>query len=210
MRASSLVRARGASQVAILLGFVPFILFAILTNLSIDLALWAAFAAAFAISIRDFAHSRLLRMLDVGSLAVFGLLSLYVGFIQPGIPVQMARLAADGSLFAMALASMLFRNPITLEYAREQVPEEFWKTSRFVLTNYLITAGWAVAFAIMALTDAVANMNKRLPLALDLGVCLAVLAFAIVLTARYPRYLRVHAARIAEKDRSKVRSDRGL
>lgn len=190
-----------------LLGFVPFILFAILTNLSIDLALWTAFAAAFAISIRDFAHSRLLRTLDIGSLAVFGLLSLYVGFIQPGIPVQMARLVADGSLFAMATASMLFRNPITLEYAREHVPEEFQKTPRFVLTNYLITAGWAVAFAIMALTDAVANMNKRLPLALDLGVCLAVLAFAILFTARYPLYLRAHAARIAGKERPKTRPD---
>jgi hypothetical protein len=203
-------RAPEPSPVAILLGFVPFILFAILTNLSIDLALWTAFAAAFAISIRDFAHSRLLRTLDIGSLVIFGLLSLYVGFIQPGIPVQMARLAADGSLSVMALASMLFGNPITLEYAREQVPEEFQKTSRFLLTNYLITAGWAVAFALMALTDALANMNKRLPLALDLGVCLAVLTFAIALTARYPRYLRVHAARIAEKDRAKMRPDRGL
>jgi hypothetical protein len=198
-RTRSLRCAVRPSPVAILLGFVPFILFAILTNLSIDLALWAAFAAAFAISIRDFAHSRLLRTLDIGSLTVFGLLSLYVGFIEPSIPIQMARLVADGSLFAMAVASMLFGNPITLEYAREQVPEEFWKTPRFVLTNYVITAGWAIAFAVMALADAVADMNKRLPLTLDLGVCLAVLAFAILFTARYPLYLRAHAARTAEK-----------
>jgi hypothetical protein len=178
-----------------LIGFVPFILFAVLTSLCIDLALWTAFAAAFAISIRDFAHSRQLRMLDVGSLAVFGLLSLYVGFIEPGIPVQMARLVADGGLFAIAVASMLFGNPITLEYAREQVPKEFWKTRRFVLTNHLFTAGWAVAFAIMAFADAVANMNKRLPLALDLGVCWVLLTFAVFFTARYPHYLRAHAAR---------------
>lgn len=189
------------SPVAILLGFVPFILFAVLTNVSIDLALWTAFAAAFAISIRDFAHSRLLRALDVGSLAVFGLLSLYVGFIEPGIPVQMARLVADGSFFVMALVSMLLRNPITLQYAREQVQEEFWKTPRFILTNYLITAGWAAAFAVMALTDAVANMNKRLPLTLDLGVCLAVLVLAILFTARYPHYLRAHAARVTKREK---------
>ena len=34
---------------AILLGFAPFILFSLLTNVSVDLALWLAFAAAFAI-----------------------------------------------------------------------------------------------------------------------------------------------------------------
>ena len=104
---------------------------------SVDLALWVAFASAFVIAIRDFAHSRLLRMLDVGSVALFGLLSLYVGFIQPGIPIQMARLVVDGGLFAMAVLSILLRHPLTLQYAREQVPQEFWPTARFVFTNYL-------------------------------------------------------------------------
>jgi hypothetical protein len=183
------------APMAILLGFAPFIIFALLSNFDLDVALWLAFASAFAIAIRDFAQSRLLRMLDVGSVALFGIFSLYVGFIQPGIPIQMARLVVDGGLCAMAALSIVLRHPLTLQYAREQVPEEFWQTARFVLTNYLVTGAWAVAFAVMALADVVANKNKQLPVSLDVAVSLIVLAIAILFTARYPHYLRAHAAR---------------
>jgi hypothetical protein len=185
---------------AILLGFAPFILFSLLTNVSVDLALWLAFAAAFAIGIRDFGQSRILRLLDVASVVLFGLLSLYAGFIQPSISVPMARLAANGGLFAIALFSILVRNPFTLQYAREQVPKEFWETPRFIWTNYMITGAWAIAFAVMAAADALVNIEKQLPVSLDIAVGLATLAVAIVFTARYPAYLRAHAGRMAAID----------
>ena len=41
----------------LLFGFAPFILFALLSRLSADLALWVAFAAAFVVTIRDFVES---------------------------------------------------------------------------------------------------------------------------------------------------------
>jgi hypothetical protein len=134
-------------------------------------------------------------MLDMGSVALFGLFSLYAGFIQPGIPVHMARLVVDGGLFALATLSMVMRHPLTLQYAREQVPEEVWPTPTFVYTNYVVTGAWAFAFALMALADAVANKNKQMPVSLDVAVSLIVLAIAILFTARYPHYLRAHAAR---------------
>ena len=78
----------------ILLGFAPFIVFALLAGLSIDLALWTALAAAFVIGIRDFAHTRLLRVLDMGSVVLFGLLALYTGFIQPSLSIPAVHLPA--------------------------------------------------------------------------------------------------------------------
>ena len=41
----------------LVVGFAPFILFALLSRLSADLALWVAFAAAFVVTIRDFVES---------------------------------------------------------------------------------------------------------------------------------------------------------
>jgi hypothetical protein len=174
-----------------LLGFVPFIAFTLLSNLSQDLALWAAFAAAFAVAIRDFAHERLLRLLDTGSTIIFALLALYAGFVQPGLSIQMTRLVVDGGFFALALVSILTRNPLTLQYAREQVPDEVRPTTRFVLTNYGLTMLWMSAFAVMAAADAISNIYKSLPLAFDASVGLVAVAAAIVVTARYPAY--VHA-----------------
>ncbi|HSC61634.1 MAG TPA: hypothetical protein VLC29_10415, partial [Rhizomicrobium sp.] len=61
----------------ILLGFVPFIMFALLSGVSVSLALWLAFAAAFAIGIRDFLHAKMIRRLDITCLMLFAMLALY-------------------------------------------------------------------------------------------------------------------------------------
>ena len=176
-----------------LLGFAPFIMFALLVIVSVDLALWIAFATAFAVGIRDFAQSRLLRLLDVGSTALFGLLALYAGFIQPGVPVPIARLAVDGGFCIICLLSILIRNPVTRQYACDLMPKEMWSTRRFVYTNYAITLMWTLAFALMAAADAFTNMNKILPSWLDVAVGLVALAIAIAFTARFPAYMNAHA-----------------
>ena len=178
----------------ILLGFAPFIVFALLTELSVDLALWAALAAAFVIGIRDFAQTRLLRVLDVGSIFLFGVLALYTGFIQPSLSIQAVRLVVDGGLMIIALVSILIGSPFTLDYAREQVPEEFWHTPLFLRTNYIITGVWVLAFGAMTAADAAATFSAHFPLALDVAASLAALALAVVFTSRYPAYVRARTA----------------
>ncbi|HTW32998.1 MAG TPA: hypothetical protein VMD53_00160 [Rhizomicrobium sp.] len=179
----------------ILLGFAPFIVFALLTGLSVDLALWAALASAFVIGIRDFAQTRLLRVLDMGSVGLFGLLALYTGFIQPGMSIPVVRLVVDGGLMTIALVSILIGNPFTLDYAREQVSEEFWHTPLFLRTNYIVAGVWVLAFGAMTAADAAATFSARFPLTLDIAASLATLALAIVFTTRYPSYVRSRATR---------------
>jgi hypothetical protein len=181
----------------ILLGFAPFILFSLLTGLSVSLALWVAFAAAFAIGIRDFLHAKTLRVLDAGCLALFALLAIYAGFIQPGLNVQAVRMIADVGLLLLAVVSMAMRNPFTLQYAREDVPGELRETPQFVRANYILTAAWALAFAIMGAADAYATFDRRFPLSLDVAAGLAALALAIVFTLRYPAMPRASEQRLS-------------
>jgi hypothetical protein len=183
----------------ILLGFAPFIVFALLTSVSVSLALWAAFAAAFVNTIRDFVQSPTVRVLDAGSMTLFGLLALYAGFIQPGITIQAVRLVVDGGLLVIAIASLAIRTPFTLQYAKEQVPEELWTTPLFLRTNYVITGVWTAAFAVMTAADASATFHRMLPLSLDVAAGLAATAGAIVFTARYPVYVRSHAGELSKQ-----------
>ncbi len=176
-----------------LFGFAPFILFSLLTGLSVSLALWLAFTAAFVIGIRDFLHAKTLRVLDMGCLALFGLLALYVGFIQPDLKVQAVRMIADAGLLVIALVSMTIRNPFTLQYAREDVPQPFWDTPSFLRANYILSAVWAMAFAVMAAADAYATFERRFPFSLDVAAGLAALALAILFTVRYSATARASA-----------------
>jgi hypothetical protein len=174
----------------ILLGFAPFIVFALLMNVAVDLALWAAFATAFALSIRDFAHTRILRTLDVGSTALFGLLALYAGFVHPSISPQAVRFVVDCGLLLIAVYSMASGNPFTLQYAREQTPPEIWDNPVFIRTNYIISSVWTLAFLTTTMADGMATFDKKFPLSLDVAVGLASLAAAVIFTIRYPAHVR--------------------
>lgn len=181
------------------LGFLPAAMFTLLASVSQDLALWAALSAAFVVSIRDFAQEPVLRLLDMGSLLLFGVTALYAGFIHPAITTQLTRFVVDAGFFALALLSILLRNPLTLQYAREQVANEVWKSRPFLLTNYGLTALWMICFAIMAAADGFSDMHKNLPVSLDAAWCLVVVLLALAVTARYPIWLRGHAARLTTK-----------
>ena len=124
----------------LVLGFMPFILFDVLVRLSVDVALWAAFAAAFALGMRSFLDTRVLKTLDGGNTALFGVLALYKGFIQPAL--------ADGSVL-LAVDSELRRNgAVSLAEAAmhfEQRRQVFASTLGSLIdqTRYLSGAGFS-------------------------------------------------------------------
>ena len=129
-----------------------------------SLALWIAFAAAFAIGIRDFLHAKMLRTLDVSCLLLFALLAVYAGFIQPSLSVQGVRMIADAWLLLLALGSMGVRRPFTLQYMRDQYPD-MPDSAEFRHANYVLTGAWSAAFLVMGLADGIAtfNGNGRFP-----------------------------------------------
>lgn len=165
-------------------------MFALLTRLDVNLALWLAFAAAFAIGISGFLKHRVLRVLDAGSAAIFGFLALLCGFVEPGLQVSAVRLIIDISLFAIALASLVARQPFTLQYARGEVKTDVLVQPFFVRANYLITLVWLVAFAVMAAADGAATFDPAVPVTGAVAAGLLTLAAALTFTWRYPARVR--------------------
>src|ERR1700722_6523479 len=101
----------------LILGFAPFILFVLLSRLSADLALWAAFAAAFVVTIRDFVERPTLRLLDGTSLTLFGLLALGRGFVAPELSLAAVRTIIEAGLTLAIGFSLLRRKPFSMQYA---------------------------------------------------------------------------------------------
>lgn len=162
-----------------ILGFLPFVIFTLLANLSQDLALWAAFAAAFALALRDFAQYRVLRPLDTGSLAIFGAVALFAGFVKPDLSVAMTRLVVDLAFCALALLSLFLRRPLTLADANSAAVER-----NVQLRHYGLTWFWAAVFLLMAAADGFADSHKYLPQSLDGAVGLALLLLGFAVSAR--------------------------
>jgi hypothetical protein len=178
----------------LVLGFVPFILFAVLMGVSPDMALWVAFAAAFALGIRSFLDTRVLKTLDAGSTALFGVLALYKGFVQTSLPEGAVLLSVDGGLLLIMIASLLLHEPFTLQYAREQVAPDEWDSALFLRTNYVVTGVWVAALTLMTLADAAATLASAISVTVATAAGLVALAVALTFSLRYPAYLRARAS----------------
>ena len=140
---------------ALLVGFAPLVVFCLFAHLSLHLALWLAFATAFALSIRVFLDTGRLRLFDAANTFLFGLLALYVAFIEPGLELSWVGLILEIGLLAIALWSVAARRPFTTDYAVALILPEYWRAPWFLRANYWLSWVWAATFAAMAFADGV-------------------------------------------------------
>jgi hypothetical protein len=91
------------------------------------------------------------KVLELGAVATFVAFAIAAFVVDHHTASDLARYArgiAAAGLAVIAFASLLFV-PFTEQYAREQVPEQFWGTEQFKAVNRRLTAIWGLIFAAM-------------------------------------------------------------
>ncbi len=175
----------------ILLGFAPFIIFAVLSRfVAASISLWAAAATSATLIMRQKMLGSSMKILEIGTFFLFAVLGIYAAVNGGGWDIPIVRTVVDGGLFLIILLSMLVRRPFTLQYAREQAPASVQSSPTFIKTNYILTAVWALAMAIVVITDLTMHFLPDLPLRLEIVVMLAALGGAFWFTKWYPGQLR--------------------
>jgi hypothetical protein len=183
---------------SILLSLSPFAVFFVLMRLASPVAgLIGAFAASLLLCASERWRGRSAKILEVGSLALFGLLAAYTLLAGAAWTVATVRLAVDAGLLAIVLLSLAVGRPFTLQYARERVPEALWASPIFLRTNRIISATWALAFAVLVAADAAAEYAPAVPLWIDVAASVAAFVGAVWFTRAYPAAVRRRFAPVA-------------
>jgi hypothetical protein len=184
----------------ILLAFSPFLAFIVLNQfIGLEIGLLAAAAVSLLLLARGtLIQHKTPKVLEVGTFLLFGVLALYQGFAPTPWSIAGVRLAVDAGLLLIVLVSMAIREPFTLQYARESVPQAFWNRPEFVRTNFIITAVWAAAFAVMAAIDLAWFVLPTLSPRVVIIVTLLALAGAARFTGWYPARVRAASQRITD------------
>jgi hypothetical protein len=182
--------------VSLLLGFAPFLVFALLERLAGPLAgLAGAAALSLAVVLRDtLVRRRAAKLLEVCSLVLFGGLAAFTVASHVAWSIVLVRLAVDAGLFLAVLLSLLLGRPFTLAYAKEKTPAAVWAAPAFVRINVVLTAAWTVAFAVLVASDAVMAWVPAIPLALGVVTSVAALGAALIFTMKYPEHARSRPA----------------
>jgi intracellular septation protein A len=175
----------------ILLSFGPFILFAVLMRFGdVLFALIAAAALAALLILRERRRGRSIKILEAGTVLLFGSLAIFTAITHYDWTIFEARLAVDLGLLVIVVGSLIVRRPFTLQFAREEVPRDYWANPQFIAVNYKITAAWALAFVVLVLTDVLMAYFPAIPLGAGIAVAVLALAAAIWFTRWYPRRVR--------------------
>jgi NADH:ubiquinone oxidoreductase subunit 6 (subunit J) len=90
-------------------------------------------------------------VLELGAIVTFIAFAIAAFAVDHHTATDLARYArgiAAAGLAAIAFASLLF-TPFTEQYAREQVPEQFWGSAQFKAINRRLSAMWGLIFAAM-------------------------------------------------------------
>jgi hypothetical protein len=180
----------------ILLAFAPFIAFAVVDRLVGSFEGLAAGAlVSAALLVRDLVTRRTPKILEVGTFLLFTGLAGFVLLSGAERSVMGVRFLVDAGLLAIVLLSILAGRPFTLQYAREQVSSDLWHDPAFKRTNTVITAVWAVAFAVMVAADFVLLTMPEIPHRIGIIATILALVGAIKFTGWYPAHAQTAAAR---------------
>ncbi len=172
----------------ILLAFTPFITFAVLDRLwATTPGLIAGALVAAALLARDaISRDKKVKVLEVGTLVLFGGLAIYTVATKISWTILGVRLCVDAGLLVIVLVSIAIRQPFTLQYAREKVGPEAWNRPEFFRINYIITAVWAAAFALMVAADLLMLYVPTVPLRVGVWVTILAIFGAYRFTEWYP------------------------
>lgn len=176
--------------------FLPFIAYAVLAQvLPLAAALVAAATVAVIMVLRErFIRRRRIKILEAGTALLFAALALLVAGTGASWSLGEVRLAVDGGLMAIVLASLLAGRPFTLQYAAEQVSPEIAARPAFRRANTVISSIWLAAFGVMTLADYLMARVATIPQWVDVAAIAGAFVVAVWFTRWYPARLRRRAA----------------
>ncbi|MEU8076433.1 hypothetical protein AB0B31_13395 [Catellatospora citrea] len=177
------------------LGFVPWIIFWVVSGPSTwEYAAGGALVAALILLIPSHERGRI-KLLEIVSVLFFGALTI------AGLVLDHSRLvwleeyaqAVSSAVLAVVVLGSLAFTPFTEQYAREQVPQQFWSTPQFKHVNRTLTLVWGLTFAVCAVLGMFAQPDHGGSAWLNWIIPIAVLVGAFKFTAWYPERVKAEA-----------------
>lgn len=175
-------------------GFLPWIVLAVIEGpgrIALACAVALAMSALFLILEKVRGSSpKALSFVDVAAFGAFLIGSLVA---SPGTTNWLETWFGEIANIVLVLfvaVSLLIRQPFTLQYAKEETPEEYWDSPVFLRVNYVITGVWGLAFLGAAIAgwygDAVLHSDNNLWTGWVLQIFASLIAVAF--TEWYPDY----------------------
>lgn len=176
-------------------GFIPWIVFGVVSSFDWRWAAVAALLSGLALLRQDrrAGVAADAQILDVSTVVYFAGLGA-IAFAAPHSPLEHYDGALSfGWLALTAWATLAVRKPFTLGIARRQTPREVWDLPEFLRINVVITVAWATAFTLTCAALAACTALDA-PALISIACHVAGLAAPAAFTSIYPARVQARLA----------------
>jgi hypothetical protein len=104
-------------------------------------------------------HLERIKLLDAGTVIFFAALVIVALATSRHSVAQLDKYSqalSSGALGLIALGSIVFGHPFTIDYAKESTPPKLWNTPVFKRINLVLSSVWAVVFLLCAISGLLA------------------------------------------------------
>jgi hypothetical protein len=188
-------------------GFVPWILFAIVSSFGWQWGALVGLIAAVALTATQLRLGLDTLILELSTVLFFAALTA-IAFTAPQSPLHdWSGVASMGWLALTAWTGLAAGRPFTTGIARQQTEPELWHHPAFRRTNRVITAVWSAAFTATAIALAVVHLVNAGTAA---EIVVQVLGFVLpaIFTGRYPERVRARELARARAEANSVQEIR--
>lgn len=181
----------------ILISFMPWILFGIISSHSYLYGVIAAFVSTLIICAPNIKKKNL-KILDIGTFGYFVVLFI-IAIIPDLVELEHWTYSLSSTvLFLISLISILIGKPFTIQYAKETVDEQYWETPGFIRTNYIISGAWTLGFALTAACSFMSWYWPEYKYIFSTCMPIAITFILITFTKKYPEHVK--AKKIAQNE----------
>ena len=180
----------------LLFTFAPWISFLIIAQdslLRVKIGLVVALVMTVAMSLAGLQKG----MIRWASVLFFVYATIAIVIFDHAWTLQYLGVLANGALAIPAWLTIIFKQPFTLAYAKEQSDPSVWNQPSFIRSNYLITSIWAVTFTVCTVL-AYLKLRELFPPEMDYVILsYSIMLLACVFSTWYPARARKKAAAMA-------------
>ena len=171
------------------IGLLPWVIFWVVSGPNTwELGAVLALVAALVLVVPDAQHHKI-KMLDIVSIVFFAALTIAGLILDAG---QLTWLedysqAISSAVLALIVLGSLLWVPFTAQYARDEVPAEFWDTPDFKRINLVLSTVWGLVFLACAVLGFMAqDMAGSGNTLLNWVIPVILIVIAVKFTAWYP------------------------
>jgi len=170
----------------ILVSFSPWIVYWILCGIGNILGITISLIIALLLIIPQ-VYKRDFNLMDFTSLLYFSIAVVVTFIFNLNVFVEESGFLGYFALFLMASFSLIVKQPYTLQVAKRDYPEIYWKEKSFITVNNIVTGVWAGIFAANATIFFV--LDSLFIVILSNTLIILGITFSIVFPLKAPAYL---------------------